>query len=605
MFNPSWFNVLVGFCLLAASSRAQAIAAAAETGAEAKNDVVVVGAGIAGLSAALELGRGGASVAVVDMASVFGGHAVMAQGIVNLIATPYQRARDIHDSPELAYRDYIKWGEDANRDWVSYYVEHSNEDIYHWLTKLGVTFDGISQPAGNSVPRVHQVRGRGVALVAPIYRECLGTKGISFRWNVRLDGLLRSAGRVTGVALTNVRTGRSFELRARAVVLATGGFQSNLAMVREVWPKDLPFPPRLLAGAGINAIGSGIEIARANGAAVSRLDHQWNYLSGLPDPRFPGQERGLYAGVASVWVNAEGRRFMPEGISPKYGMPILLRQTRATYWAVFGAEAVRTFSVSGSDWGDRRKVEALILHNPEIVKQGATLEALAANTGLPADALKQTLATFNAMVRRGVDDEFGRFGPGKGPVPRPIVGPPYFAVQFFPITRKSMGGVVIDRACRVLDREQQIIPGLYAAGELTGLAGINGKAGLEGTFLGPSLLTGRVAGRAVLAELGRQPSPPPANRAPIEFRAPPPARQDNQDNQQCMSCHALPALVAESRPGYWHFEKVHRVVLERMFSCNACHSEITGPADPPATMHRIDRANQMLTCATCHKGETP
>jgi succinate dehydrogenase/fumarate reductase flavoprotein subunit len=92
--------------------------------------VVVVGAGISGLTSALELARGGAEVTVIDMSSVFGGHAVMSQGALSIIDTPMQRLADIHDSPEIAFRDFINWGEGADQMWVRYYVEQSSRQIY-------------------------------------------------------------------------------------------------------------------------------------------------------------------------------------------------------------------------------------------------------------------------------------------------------------------------------------------------------------------------------------------------------------------------------------------------------------------------------------------
>ena len=105
--------------------------------------VVVVGAGLSGLSAALELADGGARVVVVDMSSVYGGHAVMSQGGVSVVATPVQQAAGEKDSPDLAYKDFIDWGEGANREWVRYYVDHSREQIYDWLIELGVQFSGV------------------------------------------------------------------------------------------------------------------------------------------------------------------------------------------------------------------------------------------------------------------------------------------------------------------------------------------------------------------------------------------------------------------------------------------------------------------------------
>ncbi|MFP6763009.1 MAG: FAD-dependent oxidoreductase, partial [Planctomycetaceae bacterium] len=137
--------------------------------------VLVVGAGISGLTAALELGRGGAEVTVVDMSSVFGGHAVMSQGGVSVIGTTLQQEAGLHDNAEMAYRDFLAWGEDADPDWVRYYVDHSRIEIYEWLLQLGVRFESVLTAPGNSVDRFHQPAGRGIALVTPIYEACLKT----------------------------------------------------------------------------------------------------------------------------------------------------------------------------------------------------------------------------------------------------------------------------------------------------------------------------------------------------------------------------------------------------------------------------------------------
>ena len=153
-------------------------------------------------------------------------------------------------------------------------------------------------------------------------------------------------------------------------------------------------------------------------------------------------------------------------------------------------------------------------------------------------------------------------------------------------------------SCRALDSAQHVIPGLYAVGELSGLAGINGKAGLEGTFLGPSILTGRVAGRAAAAELGHTPGPgTPVPEPAIQ----PPKPDPLATTQLCLTCHDLPKLIAQPRAGYWHFEKVHGAVVANKFDCVQCHAELT-PTFLPET-HRINRLAQVQVCATCHKGE--
>jgi flavocytochrome c len=561
-------------------------------------DAIVVGAGIAGLSAAYELAKGGAQVLVVDIASVFGGHAVMATGDLCIVGTPYQESQGFHDTPDIAYGDFMSWGEDANAKWVRYYVDHSREEIYDWLVSLGVTFEALVNPAGNSVRRTHRAKGRGIGVVSPIYAECLEQPGIAFAWNTRVESLLVDGRRIVGVATKNVRTDAKSELRAEAVVLATGGFQSNLDMVRESWPKGMPFPEHLLIGSGINSRGDGLQIARAAGAELTRLDHQWNYITGLPDPRFPGTQRGLNAfNIDSIWVNSDGKRFIAERSSPKFGFPTLVAQKGSTYWSIFDESTKRAFWVAGSDWGSFDVIEKLIFGNPDLVKSAGSLEELAQKAGLPAAELRRTLDHYNAMVDKGVDADFARFGPGKTYQPKKLGQPPFYAVQFFPLTRKSMGGVAVDTSCRVLDTDDEIIPGLFAAGELTGLAGINGKAALEGTFLGPSIVTGRVAGRAALAFLGKPLAQAPAAPAPAKATV----GSDAGSTPLCLSCHNLPELVAQRRTGYWHFENVHRVVLARGFECAKCHAELSPVYMPD--VHRIDRLAQIQTCKYCHLGE--
>lgn len=547
-------------------------------------DVIVVGAGISGLSAALDLGRGGAKVTVIDMSSVFGGHAVMSQGSVSIVATPAQERAGIQDSPDLAFQDFHRWGEDPDTDWVRYYVDHSRRDIYDWLDELGVRFSEVLSSSGNSVPREHQPVGRGIGLVTPIYRACLELDHINFVWNSKVEKLLTGDGRVVGVLVRDMRTNDERELRGKAVVLATGGFQSNLDMVREFWPAEFRFPERILAGSGRNSIGIGHQIAQAVGGELVHMDYQWNYFTGLPDPRYPGSNRGLNAtNLYGILVNSEGRRFANFHGWAKEVMPILLQQKEATCWCIFDEAGKPFFSVSGSDWGDFKKVEKLILQNKELVKKADTLEQLAELAGLPVKNVVETVARYNELVEQGDDKDFGRFGPGKpefsNKASPKIAKPPYYAMQTFPLTRKSMGGVAIDLQCRVLDKQKQAIPGLYAVGELTGLAGINGKAALEGTFLGPCIVTGRVAARSLLKEL--------------EI----PSRPVVSDESHCAACHNISELLSQSREGFWHFDKVHRATHERNIDCRHCHSELTPYRKDD---HRMNRQSLTASCVLCH-----
>lgn len=549
-------------------------------------DVIIVGAGISGLSAALELGRSGARVTVIDMSSVFGGHAVMSQGSVSIVATPAQERAGIHDSPDLAFKDFHAWGEDPDTDWVRYYVDNSRREIYDWLDALGVRFSEVLASSGNTVAREHQPVGRGIGLVAPIYRDCLELGQIDFVWNSRVDQLLSEKGRVIGVQVDDTRKGSHREFRGKAVILATGGFQSNLDMVREFWPAQFRFPKKILAGSGRNSVGHGHKLAQSVGGSLFHMDYQWNYFTGLPDPRYPGKDLGLNAtNLYGILVNSDGRRFANLHGWAKEVMPIFLKLDNVTCWCIFDEASKKYFSVSGTDWGDFQRVERLILQNPELVKKAETIDELAKLAGLPAMNLLETVERYNELVALGEDKDFGRFGPGKpefsNKASPKIATPPFYAMQTFPLTRKSMGGVAIDLQCRVLDKQRQPIPGLYAVGELAGLAGINGKSALEGTFLGPCVLTGRVAARSVLKEL----------EIPVQREA--------VKQSKCTDCHDMKRLVSQSRDGYWHFEKVHRTTEERGLDCRHCHSELTPYRED---LHRINHQSLTAGCILCHTG---
>jgi predicted oxidoreductase len=562
-------------------------------------DLVIVGAGIAGLSAAVEVARSGGDVLVVDMASVFGGHAVSAHGGLAIVGSPVQEAAGVADDAELAYGDFMEWGGDADETWVRYYVDHSKTEIHDWLVDLGVEFEGLWHVAGNSVPRFHNVRGRGLGLVTPIYLGAV-SHGVRFQWNVRVDELIREDGRVGGVRGIDLRGDTVVTARAPAVLLATGGFQSNIERVEANWDASASFPDRILAGSGWNSQGLGLDLARAAGARFHRLDHQWNYVTGIPDPRYPEDDRGLnLLSETALWVNVDGQRFVDECASAKHAMPALLAQPTGTYWTILDARSREEVVVSGSGWTEDR-VEQLIFGNTDLVKTASTIAGLARAAGIPEQALVETHQRFNAAVGRGVDDDFGRFGQVDDGLPcrevRTLSAPPYYAIRMYPLARKSMGGIEIDGQSRVVSLEGGVVPGLFAAGEVAGFGGINGRAGLEGTFLGPSIVTGRVAGRSVLAELRASgmvgEAPAPRTRPELAPRA-----LAEYDNASCTECHDLGMLVDAGRPGYWHFELSHRAILDAGRQCSQCHGELA-PYDEGS--HRVDPLRRAQSCDVCH-----
>jgi succinate dehydrogenase/fumarate reductase flavoprotein subunit len=551
-------------------------------------DIIVVGAGIAGLAAALDAGRAGADVLVLDANSVGGGHAVKAGGFA-LVGTELQAKRGHTDTPEIAFADLMAWGEDADPEWVRQYVELSDRDIHDWLTGMGVKFNILIGTPESQVPRFHFAGGRAVKAVVPMMQNALRMPNIKFLWNTRATGLLLDNQRVAGVVSENLRSGASTEFRAAAVILATGGFQSEMAMVRDNWRNDRPYPGRLLIGSGQFASGDGYRLAEQAGAAFVRMDHQVTFINGLPDPRTTDGSRALVTqNPAAIWVNADGRRFVNEAASSKVVEAAVFEQDSATHWLVFDERGKKSFGIRDAPWLSPGTVNEEILLNPALTKSANIIEKLAIAAGLPVQALITTVTRFNAQIESGKDRDFQRFGSGTdSKIPAPIGQAPFYAIQLFPTTRKSMGGPAIDLNGHALDTEGQSIPGLYAAGELTGVAGINGSHGGSGTFLGPSLLTGRIAGRTAAADLGLD-MPSQAINAHAG---------ETPSTVVPIGRDVLQAMIDTQRPGYWHFEVSHALVLERAYECSRCH-------DGDSTMTPAISAAQMLarldTCTTCH-----
>lgn len=578
---------------------AVAIAAHAASVSTQGPDAIVVGAGPGGLATALEAARGGARVVVIDVASVFGGHAVVSEGGLSFAGTPLQRSLGYDDSPAQMVADIERLGGDARLEWARLFAERGIPEIHDWLRSMGVTFTSVQRLNGNTFPRFHENPRRGFGVVEPLYRAALATGAVEFVWNTRATRLIVESGRVVGVEGRNERTGATTSWRAPSVVLATGGFQSNLALVREHWPRHTPAPARILIGAGVNAQGDGLDLARGAGARLERLDHQWNYPRGVTDPRYVSGERGLNVIFATrfLWLNARAQRIYAETVEDMQSQPdgrVIL---------VFDAPGRADFRVSGADWADRVKVEAL-LDDPAIARKASSIAELARMTTLPEQQVADAVAAWNALVASGEDHELNLFSQAKGTLasptgvrPRPIATPPFHAVEVWPLTRKSMGGVAIDMHCRALDAGNQPIPGLYAVGEVAGFGGLNGRATIEGAFIAPSMLQGRIAGRAIAAAPGRPALPTAAPTSSSSTRPP-----STAPAAPCAACHQIAGLLATPRAGFWHFERVHRRVAETKLECLTCHAEMT-PFRPE--QHRIDRVAQIDSCRHCHLPPPP
>ncbi len=490
-----------------------------------------------------------------------GGLARDAMGGLWFAGTPLQRRHRIRDSVELGYADWLSFGELGPehrwpRAWARAYVERCVPEVFEWLIGLGLRFMPMPMwperglyGRGNSLPRFHLLWGTGLALVRTLAARLLGHPRrdlLDLRFGHRVDSLLTGDGAVTGLAGAIESGERPFEVAAQAVVIAAGGINGDIERVRRHWHADWDAPPPvILNGSHRFADGRMHDAAAAAGAGVTHLDWQWNYAAGIRHwrPRKPGHGLSLVPPKSALWLNARGERIGPmplvSGFDTHDLVARICREPGGYSWQLLNRRiALRELAVSGAEFNpairDRRRwqvarellfgnrwlFEELTRNSEDIVLAGTLPELVermnAVNGGDVVDlaAVEDAVHRYDAEIRRGArfrnDEQLRRIAwlrRWRGDRLRtcafrrildPVAGP-LMAIREFVISRKSMGGIQTDLQCRALNLDGSPVRGLYAVGEAAGFGGggMNGKRGLEGTFLGGCLLTGRIAGQCV------------------------------------------------------------------------------------------------------------
>ncbi len=523
------------------------------------SDVVIVGAGIAGMVCAYECLQRGLSVHMVDRhpREKIGGLARWAFGGMALVDTPLQRRMKIKDSPELAWQDWQSFAEftpEANRarDWGRYYVEHSRKYVYDYLIEKGMRFlpavnwvERGRYGEGNSVPRYHVLWGTGYKLV-----ECFAALLLPFEsrgqlelsFGTRCDALLYEADRVIGCRIVDETTQAKREVYAQQTVVATGGINGNLQKVRQHWKQA---PHDILNGAHPFADGAMHDAVEDLGGKVTHLDNMWNYAAGIPHPQphFDGHGLSLIPPKSALWLDHRGQRIGPEPLVTGFDTHDLcarISELDQPYtWQVLNWRiAAKELAISGSehnpsirDGRTLRFLKEILLGNHALVNQlhaqsdhflvARTLDELAdkmnqlnGNTLLDKDALKRSVMAYDANVGRGKnqwnDDQLRRIVHARAwrpdklrtCAPAPLLTPkhgPLIAMKLRLITRKSLGGIQTDLQSRALDQHGEPIGGLYAIGEAAGFGGggASGKRSLEGTFLSGCVLTAQCAAQHI------------------------------------------------------------------------------------------------------------
>ena len=520
-------------------------------------DVLVAGGGLAGIVTALEALRAGMSVAVVDRDSPerFGGLARWAFGGMALVGTPLQARAKIHDSPEIALRDWLSFGELDAADqwslaWARHYVERSRPDVHDWLLGEGLRFlpavnwvERGRAGDGNSVPRYHVVWGTARELVIRL-GDAMRRAGEGGRLHLlhrhRVLGLEKEAGRVCGALAVDETSGREVRLRAGTVVLAMGGINGGHAQCRANWPADRPMPARMLNGAHPYSDGRlHHHVADELGGRIVNAGEMWNYAAGIahPFPHFEGHGLSTIPCKSALWLDHRGGRIGPEplvtGFDTHWLCQRVAEQEKPWTWHLLNRRiALREFAISGAEHNPRirekqflRFVFETLTGNRRLVAQmqresadflvddslsglALKMNALTCSHDIDAARLHATVDAFDANYRNDPQvrriEEARQWRPDRlrtcKPAPLQQSGAgPFIAIRMQLITRKSLGGLRTDLASRVLDADGAAVPGLYCVGEAAGFGGggSNGKRSLEGTFLPGCILTARAAVRSL------------------------------------------------------------------------------------------------------------
>jgi fumarate reductase flavoprotein subunit len=434
-------------------------------------DIVVIGAGGAGMTAAIEAVQNGATnVVIVEKMPITGGNTVRSSGGLNAAPTKYQEAQGIKDSVELFVEDTMKGGKNLNnKDLVTTLVKNSPAAV-DWVNDIGGDLSVVGMFGGASVKRIH--RPSDTSAVGPMLVKTLNKKiaelGIPVLLNTKADEIvLDSKGAVAGVKVTD-KDG-SYTINTKAVVLATGGFSANSEMVVKYKPELKGFSTTNHIG----ATGDGIIMAEAIGADFVDMEQIQIHPTVNPD------NQTLYTegvrGNGAILVNKEGKRFIDELQTRDVVSAAILEQKDGQAYMIFD-QKVRDSLKSIEEYFDQG-----------IVIESDTIEGLAKKIGVEASALKETMDTYAGYQKAGKDTEFSRKS-----MEVPLTSPKFYAALSAPAVHHTMGGVKINTNAEVVNKDGKVIPGLFAGGEVTG--GLHGGNRLGGNAVADIVIFGRISG---------------------------------------------------------------------------------------------------------------
>ena len=484
-------------------------------------DVVVVGAGGAGMTAAITAAGEGKSVVILESQSMVGGNSVRATGGMNAGKTVYQDENEFgesagvektlktaaekyadnetitalaktvseqwaayqanptgyFDSVELMELDTMIGGKGINDPELVETLCANSADAIDWLDEHGITLHNVSSFGGASVKRIHRpvnAEGKTVSVgsyMIPLLQENCEKAGVKMMLDTTATEILTDAnGAAVGVKATGA-SGETVTVNAKAVVLASGGFGANLDMVVKYKPELKGFMTTNAPGIQ----GQGIEMAQAIGAATVDMDQIQIH------PTVEANTAALITeglrGDGAILINEEGQRFIDEVGTRDVVSAAEIAQTGSYSWLVVDQAMVDASSV----------IQGYIKKGYTVT--GATYEELGKAMGVDAAAFAETMEKWNGYVEAKNDPDFGRTS-----FANPLNTAPYYAVKVTAGVHHTMGGLKINANTEVLNEKGEVIPGLFAAGEVTG--GVHGANRLGGNAVADFTVFGRIAGAA-------------------------------------------------------------------------------------------------------------
>lgn len=448
-------------------------------------DIIIVGAGMAGLCAAVEAAEQSASVLLLEKEAKMGGSSLLSGRYMAFAETDLQKSEGIVDSTESLVNDMLTVGDGENDPMlVEAYGSHQHE-TYEWLVNKGVMFHAIQAVSGHSVPRGHTITPQQA--ITTLFENANSHESVTVKLNANVLRLRKNnEGRVDEVSYE--QGGETHTVKANnGVILTSGGFSRSEELLNS-------FAPQLkgaLRIGGKGNVGDGIKLAWEQGAWVRDLPFLKGTYGFHPTAAGPRKSQGLVFYKGAIIINKFGKRFVNESISYKLIGTEALQQPEGITYQVWD-QNIMNESIPGDALYDFEKLLEIGL-----IEKADTIAELATKIAIPADELEETLHIYNTDVSSGKDPKFGRktlthtFG-----IPKQIQQAPFYAMTTTVAMLATYAGIAVDEFARVLNPYNEPIEGLYAAGEVVG--GFHGAGYMTGSSLGKASIFGRVAVRTAL-----------------------------------------------------------------------------------------------------------